>query len=580
MRSSILLVALSLSSVAVAAPDETAVESFTPAAVDHAVDPCGDFYAYACNPWLKAHPIPPDLGAFGRGTQVALRTLHELRDLLEAVRTADPKRNAVESKVGDYYAACMDEAASGKKGRATVAALVARVEALPSLAELPPLLAELHLDAAASAGPGSPLFSASAGQDLDNASMIVTNFDQGGMGLPDRDYYLKSDAKSVETQQKYRAHLQKLLELFGEPPARAKADAETSYAIETALARGAMDLVARRDPRNLNHKYDDAKLRAMMRSFDLGAYQRALAAPTPHHHLVLTPDFFAALDALLRTRPLADIKTYLRVWIYNAYAAYLGGAFENQHFAFYRKTIGGAKEIMPRWKRCTRAIDGDLGESLGQLYVAKYFPPTEKKATNELVRAIESAFDAEIGELPWMSAATKSEAKKKLHGILDKIGYPDKFRDYGKVRVVRDDWLANALEASRFEVRRWLDKIGKPIDRLEWTMTPPTVDAYYDAQMNTINFPAGILQPPFFDGKLDDAVNLGEIGAVIGHELTHGFDDQGRMFDATGNLRDWWTPADGKKFEERAQCTADQYSSYKTVGDLKINGKLTLGENT
>jgi endothelin-converting enzyme/putative endopeptidase len=561
-----------------AASDEA--EPFTAADVDKSVDPCTDFYAYACTPWMKRHPIPPDLGHFGRGSQLAELTRNKLHGILDGLRADDAKRSAVEQKVGDYYAACMDETATAKTRRATLDALLARVDALKSLAELPPLLAELHLDGNGAGTPTAPLFNFSSNQDFDDAKLVVTAFDQGGLGLPERDYYLKTDAASKKTQEQYRAHLQRLLTLAGEPAAHAKTAVATTYALETALAKASMDIVARRDPRNLNHKLDDKQLAALMKSLDLSAYLRATGAPASHHHLVLVPEFFRALDKELAGRPLADWKTYLRVWLYNGFAAYLGGAFADEDFAFYRKALVGAKEIRPLWKRCMIAIDRDLGEALGQLYVAHYFPPEYKRASVALVRAVEDAFEAEIRELPWMGEHTKKEAVTKLHGILDKIGYPEKWRDYSTVKVVRDDWLADAISASRFEARRQLDKIGRPVDRLEWTMTAPTVDAYYDPQKNTINFPAGILQTPFFDPKLDDAANLGDIGGVIGHELTHGFDDEGRMFDATGNLRDWWTPADAKAFEERAQCTVDQYSGYTAVGDLKVNGKLTLGENT
>jgi endothelin-converting enzyme/putative endopeptidase len=572
-------------SAAFATTDETTVEPFSPGDIDRSVDPCVDFYAYACNPWLTRHPIPPDRGSFGRGSQLALRNWRQLSDLLEAARADDGKRAPVARQVGDYYAACMDETASAKSARATLRALVARVDALPSLSQLPRLLADLHLIANSAidldaGAPGWPLFSFGSSQDYDDAKLVVTSFDQGGLGLPDRDYYLKSDKESVETQQKYRAHLTGLLKLYGESPARAKAEAELVYAIELALARGSMDLVARRDPRNLNHPYDDKKLRALSTKIDLPAYLQAIGAPAPHHHLVATPEFFRVLDAELGARPLAEIKTYLRVWLYNSFARFISGPLSDEHFAFYRKTLVGAREKMPRWKECTLAVDHDLGEALGQLYVAKYFPPNEKKAVVELVRAIEHAFAEEVAELSWMSTATRQQAMAKLHGMLDKIGYPDKWRDYSTVELVRDNWLGDALAASRFEVRRQLAKIGKPVDRLDWLQTAPTVDAYYDPQTNTMNFPAGILQRPFFDPALDDAVNLGEIGSVIGHELTHGFDDQGRLFDGAGNLRDWWTTVDGKGFEERAQCTVAQYGAYHTVGDLTINGRLTLGENT
>ncbi len=551
-------------------------------AVDRSVQPCDDFYRYACGKWLAENPIPPDQAAWGHGSQLAEWNRQVLREILEHA-SVDPGK--VDKKIGDYYASCMDEKGIEEKGTAALKDELDRIAALKDKAQLAVAVSHLHqlTFAAAPAGDSgatTALFGFGSQQDFGDASRVVAAADQGGLGLPDRDYYLKTDKKSVELRKQYQDHVQRMLGLLGEPAAQAQKDAATVLSVETALAKGAMDIVKRRDPANLNHKLRQNELQALSPSFDWARYLKEIGAPAPQHYLVLTPDFFKALEAEIVRRPIGEWQAYLRWHLLSASAALLPKALRDETFAFYGKTLAGQKEQRPRWKRCVGMADRDLGEALGQAYVDRTFGDEGKRRMLAMVRALEQALSADIRQLDWMTAATKKEAQAKLTAIEDKIGFPNHFRDYSAVSIARGDALGNAQRSSAFELRRQLDKIGKPVDRGEWTMTPPTVNAYYDPQLNTINFPAGILQPPFFDKSMDDAINYGAIGAVIGHELTHGFDDEGRKFDKKGDLRDWWSKQDATAFETRAQCVADQYSGYLATGDIKLNGSLTLGENT
>ena len=561
-------------------------QHFDPKQADTAVDPCTDFYAYACTNWVKKNPIPADKGRWGVGGHLALANQYLLRDILEGASKNSASRSAAEQKIGDHYAACMDEAGIDAKGAASLKPMMDRIAGMSSIKDLGPVLAELHLAtfnmlAATDSGGFTPFFIFSGGQDLDDASLVVAQVDQAGLSLPDRDYYTKTDAKSVETRTAYVAHVTKMFELSGEPAAQAAKDAKAVMDIETALANGAMDLVKRRDPANINHKLQLSDVKALNPSFDWDAYLKVMQMPATKHYLVAVPDALKAFEQQLKTRSLDEIKAYLRWHLIHPSAGMLPSQFVNEDFAFYGKTLAGAKELQPRWKRCSVYVDRDLGEALGAVFAQKAFPATSKARMEQLVNGLKLAMAEDFHGLDWMGAATKQQAEIKLNGILDKIGYPEHPRDYATVRIARDTALANAWSASGYELHRQLNKIGKPVDRQEWGMTAPTVNAYYDPQMNTINFPAGILQPPFFDSTMDDAVNFGSIGSVIGHEMTHGFDDQGAKFDAKGNLRDWWTAADTKGFEERTQCLADEYSSFTVLdGSLHVNGNLTLGENT
>ncbi|MGC2478840.1 MAG: M13 family metallopeptidase [Candidatus Sulfotelmatobacter sp.] len=563
------------------------LEHFDPNLIDQSLNPCEDFYKYACNKWLTANPIPADQVYWDTGSSLQLWNENVLRETLEASSKNDPARSAVQQKIGDYWAACMDESGIEAAGLKPLQPELDRIAALKSKKEITLEIAHLH-----HVFPGAweqsdnqtnaPFFGFTGQQDYDDASKVVAQIDQGGLTLPNRDYYIKTDAKSVETLKKYRLHMQKMFVLAGETEAQASSDAGTVIELETALAKAQMDNIKRRDPKNVNNKMSLAQIRELTPSIDWDAYLRAVKAPASDHYIVSSPDFFRAEEKLLEERPLEQWKTYMRWQVIHRAAPYLNKAMVDENFDFFAHTLAGQQEMLPRWRRCARAADRDLGEALGQAYVDRAFPPESKARTIEMVHAIERAMHDDIESVTWMTPATKEQAIVKLKGIEDKIGYPSHWRDYSSVKITRDSYLGNVEQASDFEFERWVAKIGKPVNRSEWTMTPPTINAYYDPQLNTINFPAGILQPPFFEKDMDDSVNYGAIGVVIGHELTHGFDDQGRKFDAYGNLRDWWTAEDAKQYDERGKCIADEYT--EEVPDagsgVKQNGLLTQGEDT
>jgi len=423
------------------------------------------------------------------------------------------------------------------------------------------------------------LFSAGSAQDPDDSEQVIADVDQGGLGMPDRDYYTKDDAKSRETREHYVQHVQKVFQLIGDSPAAAAKNAETVMRLETAMAKASLTRVERRDPHKLVHKMKLVDLKQLAPGFDWPAFYREAQYPEFAILNVVAPDFVKELNTLLSSEPLDSWKAYLRFHVADTSSPYLSSKFVEENFEFYRKYLRGAQELQPRWKRCVQYVNYGLGEALGQAYVAKVFSPELKTKTLDMVQGIEQAMGQRIRGLDWMSPETKQQALAKLAGIRNKIGYPDKWRDYSSVKIVRDDFPGNVERAHQFEGRRDINKIGKPVDRGEWDITAPTVDAYYNAQMNDINFPAGVLQPPLYDPKMDDAPNYGDTGGTIGHELTHGFDDEGSQFDAKGNLRDWWTKEDREKFDARTQCVDDQYSGYVSLEDIHVNGKLTLGEN-
>jgi putative endopeptidase len=540
--------------------------------MDRSVDPCVDFFKYSCGGWIKSNPIPPDQSSWDTYSKMQDENRVRLREILEAASAPDGKRNPATQKIGDYYASCTDEKAIEAKGAEPLKPELEQIAKIGSTAEIAGVAAALVHD--------NVLFRFGSTQDFRDASQVIAEADQGGLGLPDRDYYLKEDAKSVDLRKAYVAHVQKMFELLGDQPDVAATEAQTVMRIETALAKGSMTRVERREPKNLDHKMTSAELEKISPDFQWHVYYTKVGLPSLPSLNVASPGFFKAMNGELEKESLADWKVYLRWHVVHADAPFLSSAFLNENFAFYGKTLRGQQELQPRWKRCTQNVDGDLGEALGQVYVEKYFSAEAKQQALKMVKEIDTAMEQDINSLPWMSPATKQQALVKLHGMANKIGYPEKWRDYSKLEIIRGDELGNVIRARKFEFNRDLAKIGKPVDRGEWDMTPPTVNAYYNPQMNDINFPAGVLQPPAFDPASDAAPNYGDTGGTIGHELTHGFDDEGRQFDAQGNLRDWWTADDGKEFVKRASCISDQYSTYTIIDDIKINGKLTLGEDT
>ncbi len=549
-------------------------KSFDLSAMDKSVDPCEDFYQYACGTWRKNNPIPSDQARWGRFNELAEYNRQFLHNILEKDSANDPKRTPVAQKIGDMYQSCMDESSVNAKGSSPLKPELDRIAAITSKDQLIEALAYLH-----SMGV-SALFNFGASSDLHNASMEIANVGQGGLGLPDRDYYLDDDTKSQETRQKYLEHMSRMFVLLGDDQAAAQKEAQAVMNIESKLADAAFKRVMMRDPKNRDHKMKVAELETLAPNFKFDRFFVASGAPSFTEVNVAPPDFFQKVNGVIDTVPLDDWKTYLRWHLAHAAAPSLSDPFVNENFSFYGQYLNGQKELQPRWKRCVQVTDGLLGEALGQPYVQETFGKEGKERMLKMVNALEDSLGEDIQQLDWMTPETKKQALVKLHAITNKIGYPDVWRDYSTVKIVRGDFLGNVQRARGFEVKRNLNKIGKPLNKKEWSMTPPTVNAYYSPANNDINFPAGILQPPFFDRTEDDAVNFGGIGVVIGHELTHGFDDQGSKFDAEGNLTNWWTPKDREEFDKRTGCIADEYSSFIAVDDVHLNGRLTLGENT
>ncbi|MGA8216192.1 MAG: M13 family metallopeptidase [Candidatus Sulfotelmatobacter sp.] len=541
--------------------------------IDKSVDPCVDFYQYACGNWIKNTEIPPDQPEWVSFEELHERNLDIERGILEKAAAGGARRNAVDQRIGDLYGSCLDEKAADTKGIAPLRPELDRIAAAQDKGALIDEVAHLRLVG------GTSLFSFNSAPDLHNADQVIAYIDQGGLTLPDRDYYIKDDPDKVEKRQLLVDYATQLFTLAGQTPQQAAHSAQTVLMIETLLAADSMDRTKRRDPKNRDHKMSRDGAASLGPNFYLNRYFTAVGAPNFAQLNVTNPDFFRQVNGVLESESLDALKTYVSWHVLNTAAPWLSQPFVAANFKLQQKLMG-QEEIQARWKRCVNLTDRELGEALGQKYVDATFGAEGRQRMLKMVDALEKSLAEDIHDLSWMSDETKKQAKVKLDAIRNKIGYPDVYRDYGSVVIKSDDLLGNIARANEFEAKRVIAKIDKPLNRKEWSMTPPTVNAYYSGSFNEIVFPAGILQPPFFDRTMDDGVNFGGIGLVIGHELTHGFDDQGRKFDPQGNLHDWWTEQDGKEFEKRVSCVANEYSNFVAVDDQKLNGRLTLGENT
>jgi len=577
MRAHLLLPAFLLLGSVVASPqsDSTAKSGpgFSIDNIDKTLDPCVDFYQYACGNWLKTAEIPADQSSWVSFVELDERNLLTLRGILEKASINDQARTAIEQKIGDFYGSCMDEKTVNAKGLEPLRPELDRIAAVRDKLALIDAIARVHLMG------DYALFNFYSNSDFHNADAVIAYLDQGGLSLPDRDYYIKDDPRKLDVRKQLVEYVTQVFILAGQSSTQAADSAQTVLRIETALAKASVDRTVRRDPKTRDHKMTRDAASAMAPNFHLDRYFATSGTPSFSELNVSDPDFFKQVNGLLQSESLDSLKTYVSWHLLRGAAPWLSQPFVDANFKM-RQALTGQAEIQPRWKRCVQLTDDSLGEALGQKYVELTFGADGKQRMLKMVDALETSLDQDIQGLSWMTGDTKKQAKLKLEAIRNKIGYPDAWRDYSSLTVVRGDLLGNYVRANEFESKRQIAKIGKPLDRKEWGMTPPTVNAYYSGNYNEIVFPAGILQPPFFDKNMDDAVNFGGIGLVIGHELTHGFDDRGRKYDPQGNLRDWWTAEDAKEFEKRVSCIADEYSNFVAVDDLKLNGRLTLGENT
>lgn len=550
------------------------IPGFDATAMDTSANPCVDFYQYACGNYAKSHPIPADMPLFDQFVNLYEFNTQALHQIVAGAAESHAAMGSNEQKIGDYYASCMDTSAIDKAGLKPIEPMLQRIAELKTKAELPGLIAYLNrMGAGVFVDYGSQ-------QDFKNATKEIAYIDQSGLGLPEKAYYFRTDAKSVQTRKEYVEHVANMLKLLGEKPAEASAQAEKIMVLETALAKASQGIVMRRNPNNVYHMETLTAFSAATPVLDPQKYIEMMGSPAVTDLNVVAPEFFKALNQTIGDTSLATIKAYMQVHLVDSFSFRLPEAFDQEHFAFYGHDLEGIQEQQARWKRCVNATNASLGEAVGKVYVKKYFTPDMKESTLQMVHDIEAAMGKDIQEIDWMSPATKKKALDKLHMVTDKIGYPDKWRSYAKLTIKPEDAFGNSVRSREFETAYQLDKIGKPVNRDEWQMTPPTVNAYYDPSMNDINFPAGILQPPFYDKNATNATNYGHIGAVVGHELTHGFDDQGSQFDGKGNLHDWWTPQDKKNFVERTSCLVNEYGQFDATKGVKVNGKLTLGENT
>jgi putative endopeptidase len=570
-----ILVTICLALALVAAARQTGGgRGFDTKSLDASVQACQDFNQFANGGWVKSNPIPAAYPSWGRFNELAERNRDTLHQILEdAAKNTRAAKGSNEQKIGDYYASCMDEAKVEAEGLKPLLPELERIGRIKDRRGLQAEVARLH-----DSGVGV-MFGFGSTQDAKQSTQVIGEADQGGLGLPDRDYYLKADDRSKAIREAYVKYVAKMFELMGDAPAKAEAEAGAVMALETKLAQASKTRVERRDPEANYHKTTLAELKQLTPAFSWADYFRDIGAPPVEAINVGQPDFFKELDKQLTAAPLADWQSYMRFHLVTSAAPALSSKFVQASFDFYSTTLTGTKEILPRWKRCVSATNGALGEAVGQVYVEKTFTPEAKSRAVRMVQNLIAALHDDLQTLDWMSGATRAQATAKLDAFVRKIGYPDRWRDYSALQVDRGSYIENRFRAVRFESARDTRKIGKPVDRTEWGMTPPTVNAYYNPSMNEIVFPAGILQPPFFDPAADDAINYGGIGAVIGHEMTHGFDDQGAQFDAAGNLKNWWTPEDKEKFGARAGCVVKQFDAYEVEAGLHEQGKLVVGES-
>jgi len=543
-------------------------------AMNKTVDPCVDFYQYACGSWVAAHPLPADRARWGRFTELSDHNEKVLLDMLQGAAVVSAKRSTLDQKIGDAFAACMDTAAIEKRGLEPIKAELDRIRGMANAIDVAEEVVRLHR-----VGIGV-LFTFGARADAKDSNKTIAGLGQGGLSLPDREYYLKTDPKSVETRASFVAHMEKMFRLAGESAERATSEARMVMDIETILATDAMDRVAMRDPNSTYHIMTKAQAAALAPNFPWEQYWKGTRAPVFETLNVGQPEFFKKISVDLQAQPIEAWRAYLGYHLLHAAASQLTAAFEDEDFDFWSRRLTGAKEPRPRNSRCVATVDRQLGDLLGQKYVEMTFGADAKAQITQLVDALEKAMGEDIRTLSWMTEETKKAALLKLKAITNNVGSPKTWRKYDKVTIARGDFFGNAQRSVAMAYDQRIEKIGKPTDKTEWGMTTPTVNAFYSPQTNSINFPAGILQPPFFDPRRDIALNYGGAGMVIGHEMTHGFDDQGRKFDGDGNLREWWTPKDGAEFEKRVSCVANEYSGFTAVDDVKLNGRLTLGENT
>ena len=549
------------------------VPRFSLAYMDKSIDPGADFFQYACGSWVKNNPVPPDKARWAGFEELRERNWHLIHEILDSSLAAAAAPDSPVRQVGDFFASALDTNRLEQLRFRPLEKDLARIAALNSVDEMLRLLPELQMRDV------NAMFGASVRPDAKNSAIYAFYLSQGGLGLPDRDYYLNdSFAKQREA---YVAHIAKMLAMLGdkEVEAQAQAQADLILNLETELAKASKSRVELRDPIANYHKFSLPQAVANYPSLPIKTFLSASGLDNLPELVIRQPEFFGALEKLVTARSLSDWKTYLRWHLLRSTAPYLHAAAENESFAFYGTVLRGQPQQEPRWQRAAKVIDAQIGEALGQLFVGKHFTPTARARMNELIENLKIVFRERLQKLDWMTEETRAKALKKFEQFTQKIGHPDKFRDYSSVEIRRDDFLGNVQRAATFEAKRQLARVRKPVDKTEWQMTPQTVNAYFNPLQNEIVFPAGILQPPFFDVEMDDAVNYGAIGMVIGHEITHGYDDQGRKYDAEGNLNDWWTEADAKAFEGRAQKLVDQYDSYQALPGLHVNGKLTLGEN-